>query len=128
VTQEPKDRILRAVILIAVALTAVRSAAAHHSYAMFDPTRSVTLQGTLKEFQWTNPHCFIQVLIDGDARPVEWSVQMDSPQTLYRRGWRPGTLKSGDKISVVIRPTKDGSHSGRYVSGTGPDGKPLLED
>jgi hypothetical protein len=123
-----RARILRASILIAVALTAARSAPAHHSYAMFDPTKSVALHGTLKEFQWTNPHCFIQVLVDSDAGPADWSVQMDSPQTLYRKGWRPGTLKPGEKISVVIRPTKDGSHSGRYVSGIGPDGKALLED
>jgi len=114
--------------MIAVAMVVARSAAAHHSYAMFDQKKSLTLHGTLKEFQWTNPHCFIQVLIDGAAGPTEWSVQMDSPQSLYRRGWRPRTLKPGDKITVVIHPTKDGSHSGRYVSGTGPGGDALLGD
>ncbi len=119
---------LRASIVAILALTAARIAAAHHTYAMFDSMKSVTLSGTLREFQWTNPHCFIQVLVSGQGAPAEWSIQMDSPQALYRRGWRPRTLKPGDKISVVIRPTRDGSRSGRYVSGTGPDGKALLED
>jgi hypothetical protein len=119
---------LRASIVAILALTAAPFATAHHTYAMFDPLKSVTLTGTLKEFQWTNPHCFIQLLVSGQGAPAEWSIQMDSPQGIYRRGWRPRTLKPGDKITLVIRPTRDGSHSGRYVSGTGPDGKALLED
>ena len=122
-----RARIVRASILIALAIVVGRPAAAHHSYAMFDHTKSLTLHGTLKEFQWTNPHCFIQVLVDSNAGPAEWSVQMDSPQSLYRRQWRPGTVKPGDKITVIIHPTKDGSHSGQYVSGTGAGGHALPE-
>jgi hypothetical protein len=53
---------------------------------------------------------------------------MDNPQALYRKGWRPGSVKAGDKLTVVIHPTRDGSHSGRYVSGIGPDGKALLDE
>jgi hypothetical protein len=101
---------------------------AHHSYAMFDTGKQVTLHGSLREFQWTNPHCFLQILVRRSDVTREWSVQMDNPQSLYRKGWRPGTLKAGDKLTVVIHPTRDGSQSGRFVSGTGPDGKPLLED
>jgi hypothetical protein len=114
-------------ILFAVALFTGRPAAAHHSYSMFDASQRMTLSGTLRELQWTNPHCFLQVLVTHAGITEEWSVQMDSPQVLYRRGWRPGTLKPGDKFSVVIAPTKDGSHSGRYVSGAGPDGKTLKD-
>ena len=112
-------------ILVAAALIAPPPAAAHHSYAMFDASRTMKLQGTLRELQWTNPHCFLQVLVRNAGALEEWSVQLDSPQGAYRTGWRPGTLKPGDKISIVIHPTRDGSHSGRYVSGTGPDGKAL---
>src|SRR5271168_3594577 len=100
---------------------------AHHSYAMFDPGKQLTLQGDLREFQWTNPHCFLQVLVQRAGATQEWSIQMDNPQALYRKGWRPGSIKAGDKLTVVIHPTRDGSHSGRYVSGVGSDGKPLLE-
>jgi hypothetical protein len=101
---------------------------AHHSYAMFDSAKQVTLQGNVREFQWTNPHCFIQLLAQRSGATEEWSIQMDSPQALYRRGWRPGSIKAGDKLTIVIHPTRDGSHSGRYMSAVGPDGKPLLED
>jgi len=120
-----RARFVAPAILTALALVIGRTAAAHHSYAMFDASRKIMLHGTVRELQWTNPHCFLQVLVPTAGDPVEWSVQMDSPQTVYREGWRPGTLKPGDRISLVIHPTKDGSHSGRYVSGTGPDGKAL---
>ena len=112
-------------ILLALAIVTAQSAAAHHSYAMFDASRNLVLRGTVRELQWANPHCFLQVIVPTAGAAVEWSVQMDSPQAAYREGWRPGSLKPGDRISLVIHPTKDGSHSGRYVSGTGPDGKPL---
>ncbi len=120
-----RARLAAPAILVALALVTGRTATAHHSYAMFDASRKITLHGTVRELQWTNPHCFLQVLVPTAGATVEWSVQMDSPQAAYRQGWRPGTLKPGDRISVVIHPTKDGSHSGRYVSGTGPDGKAL---
>jgi len=100
---------------------------AHHSHAMFDSTKQVTLVGTVKEFDWDNPHCWIQVLVpdpnNSQAAPVEWGVEMDSPLALYRRGWRPGSLKAGDEITVVINPLRDGRTSGQLVSVTGPDGK-----
>jgi hypothetical protein len=101
---------------------------AHHSYAMFDSTKQLSLQGNVREFQWTNPHCFIQLHAQREGAAEEWSIQMDNPQSLYRRGWRPGSIKAGDRLTIVIHPTRDGSHSGRYVSAVGADGKPLLED
>jgi hypothetical protein len=117
----------RAAILAGLALAAASAAVAHHTYAMFDGRRQVTLHGTVREFQWTNPHCFLQVVVPSAGTREEWSIQMDSPQTLYRKGWRPGALKAGDAVSVVIHPTRVGSRSGQYMSGTGPDGKPLRE-
>jgi hypothetical protein len=101
---------------------------AHHSYAMFDSATQLKLEGDVREFQWTNPHCFIQLLAQRSGVMEEWSIQMDNPQSLYRRGWRPGSIKAGDKLTLVIHPTRDGSHSGRYVSAVGADGKPLLQD
>ena len=95
---------------------------------MFDSTRQLTLGGNVREFQWTNPHCFLQILVQRSGATQEWSIQMDNPQALYRKGWRPGSVKAGDKLTVVIHPTRDGSHSGRYVSGIGPDGKALLDE
>jgi hypothetical protein len=102
-------------------------AAAHHSGAMFDDQKSVTLTGTVKQFQWTNPHCWIQVLVPGDKGPTEWSVEMGAPFELFRNGWRPGTLKAGDKITVVLHPMRDGSKGGLYVSAVGADGAPFVK-
>jgi hypothetical protein len=98
-------------------------ALAHHSSAIFDVTKSVTLAGTVKAYQWSNPHCWIQVLVPSRGTVAEWSVEMGSPSQLYRRGWRPGTLKFGDKVTVVIHPIKDGSKGGAFVSGVGPTGE-----
>jgi hypothetical protein len=103
------------------------AASAHHSFAMFDVNKPTTLTGTVKELQWTNPHCFIQVLVagEGDAKGAqdEWSIEMASPGQLIRGGWRPGTIRPGDTITLVIFPMRDGSRGGTYVSGTGPNGK-----
>jgi hypothetical protein len=99
-------------------------AAAHHSGAMFDDDKSVTLTGTVKQFQWTNPHCWIQMAVPAQSGPaVEWSVEMGAPFEVFRTGLRPTTLKAGDKITVVIHPMRDGSHAGLFVSATGADGK-----
>lgn len=117
-------------ILISVAAILVAGPAfAHHSHAMFDFEKQVTLVGTVKEFQWNNPHCWIQVLVpdpkDPNAPPVEWGVEMGAPMQLVRHGWRPASLKPGDKITVVINPLRDGRPGGQIISAIGPDGKPI---
>ena len=110
--------------LLAAALVTAPSAA-HHTSAIFDTKRSITLQGTVKLFQWTNPHCWIQVLVARSGEPVEWSVEMGAPAQLYRKGWRPASLKPGDPVTVVIHPMKDGTKGGAFVSGIGPNGAPF---
>jgi hypothetical protein len=113
-------------ILLGALLPFAPLAAAHHSGAMFDDTKSVTLTGTVKQFQWTNPHCWIQMMVpDKGGRTVEWSVELGAPFEIFRTGMRPTTLKAGDTITVVIHPLRDGSRAGLFVSATGPDGKPL---
>jgi Family of unknown function (DUF6152) len=118
------DSINRAVIGIAALLT-VASAIAHHSSAMYDKDKSVSLKGAVKEFQWTNPHCWVQVLVAANGEDQEWSVQMGPPSNLYRDGWRPSTLKVGDTITVVVHPMRDGTHGGLWISGSNADGKAL---
>ena len=113
---------------VCVALVISAPAWAHHSFAMFDNNQSLTLHGTVMDFQWTNPHCFLQVLVADKYGSKEWSVEMSSPANIYRKGWRPRTLKSGDKVSVTIHPTKDGSNGGTFVSAIGPDGQALFPE
>lgn len=122
------DTSIRLVSLIAglLLLTLNGHASAHHSFEMFDRAKSVSLTGTVKEFQWTNPHCWIQLLVPGaDGTPVEWGIELDSPRSLLRTGWKPRLIKAGDNITVVVHPKRDGSDAGGYVSGTAADGSAL---
>ena len=113
--------------LAAFALPLTTSPAeAHHSMAMFDQTKEVTLEGTVRVFQWTNPHCYIQVMVpDKDGKDVEWSLEMGAPMYLYANGWRPRTLKAGDHISVTINPLRDGKPGGVIITATMANGKKL---
>ena len=96
------------------ALMLIPSAYAHHSFAMFDNTKDVVLEGTVKEFQWTNPHTWTQVMVNG----VEWSVEGGSPNGLKRSGWNKNSMKPGDKIVMTIHPLKDGTAGGSFVKAT----------
>lgn len=117
----------RTLLFLGLVASAALPVVAHHSGAMFDDKATVTLSGTVKEFQWTNPHCWIQVLVPpaqgGEA--VEWSVEMGAPFEVFRTGLRPGTIKPGDKITVIIHPMRDGTRAGLFMSATGADGKPI---
>ena len=101
-------------------------ALAHHSMAMFDQTKTVTLSGTVKEFQWTNPHCYIQLMVkDASGKDVEWSLEMGAPMYLYAKGWRPASLKPGMAISVAINPLRNGDPGGVVLTAATADGKPI---
>jgi len=103
------------------------TARAHHSFSMFDAKQSVTLHGVVKEFRWTNPHVFIQLIATGDGGVAagEWSIELTSPEHLVRAGWKPGTLKSGDRVIIVVHPLRIGSMGGQFVSGLAADGTPI---
>jgi hypothetical protein len=113
---------LAGVTALALALPAY----AHHSFAMFDAAKETTLQGTVKEFQWTNPHAWVQLLVPGpDGKATEWSIECASPNALKRQGWRGTTIKAGDRVTVVIHPLKSGEPGGSLVIVTLPDGTQL---
>ena len=96
------------------------TASAHHSFAMFDQAKQVTLQGTLKELQWTNPHIWVQLIAKDPAsgQNVEWSIEGGSPNGLRSRGWTRTMMKAGDQITVVIHPLKSGEHGGSLMKVT----------
>lgn len=115
-----------ALLGLAAALIAAGPALAHHSFAMFDRQKEITLKGTVKEFQWTNPHSFIQIEApDEKGAIVSYSIEMNSPNNLTRQGWKSSALKPGDKVTVVMNPLRDGSRGGLFVSVVLPDGKVL---
>jgi hypothetical protein len=107
---------------------AAASLSAHHSSAGIDQTKSVTLNGTVKEFRWGNPHAWIDLDVPNAKGATDtWSLEMTSPTFLLRAGWKSSSLKAGDKVSVVARPMRDGSPGGLFVSVTLPDGRTLSQ-
>ena len=95
---------------------------AHHSFAMFDQSKQVSISGTVRDFQWTNPHAFVQL---EDAQGKMWGVELNSPNNLVRQGWKRSVLKPGDKISVTLNPLRDGRPGGLFNAVTLPDGRVL---
>ena len=95
-------------------------ALAHHSFAMFDFSKTVTITGTVKEFQWTNPHVVLWVNADGAGGegPAVWSLELTSPGNLTRGGWDRKALSAGDKVSVELNPLRNGNHGGALVKVT----------
>jgi hypothetical protein len=104
-------------IIAAAALIAGTSVplVAHHSAAMFDDSKVVELNGTIKEVQWTNPHIWIQVVVDNNGQKTEWSLEGGSPNTLSRNGWKATTFKSGDLVVIHANPMKDGTAAGQFI-------------
>jgi hypothetical protein len=113
-------------IVAAAALIGLPSLMAHHSFAMFDQTKQVTLTGNVTEFQWTNPHAYIEIDVPDEKGVIKhWSVEMGSPSILMQSGWKFKDLKHGDKITVKLSPLRDGKPGGLLVQATLPDGRVL---
>jgi hypothetical protein len=101
------------------------SAFAHHSFAMFDDSRTVVIDGTIREFQWTNPHSWIQVSAVENGKTVEYSIEGSSPNGLARKGWTRQSLKPGDHVKLSMHPLKDGTRGGSFTGVTLADGASL---
>jgi hypothetical protein len=114
---------------IAIALLAfacIPTGNAHHSFASFDRTKQVTLTGVVREFQWTNPHAWIQIVVtDEQGREVEWGAECGSPNMMARTGWKSTTLGPGDRVTAVVNPLHDGRPNGSLVTITLPNGAVL---
>jgi hypothetical protein len=113
---------IRAAIVAALAVGG--SASAHHSGAMFDGKKTVTLSGTLTGIDWTNPHSWLEMDV---AQPgggsQHWSIEMGWPEVMFKAGFRRTDPKPGDKITLVAHPLKDGRNGGAFVSVTLSDGR-----
>jgi hypothetical protein len=116
---------LRSVSVFA-ALALASSAWGHHSFAMFDLDKEVTLEGTVKKLDWANPHVWLEIdVADGQGGAAKWSFEMGTTGMLTRAGWKSSTLKPDDKVKVVANPLRSGEPSGRLVTVTLPDGRVL---
>lgn len=118
---------MKAIWAVVLAAAVVVPAAAHHSGAGVDRTKTITVQGTVKEFRWTNPHSWIdlEVAKPGGGGTDLWSIEMNPPPYLIRSGWKSSTLKPGDKVSVTLNPIRTGEPGGIFVSVTLADGTTL---
>src|SRR5262249_48236893 len=110
--------------VVAVAMVAV-PAIAHHSFAMFDASKTMTLEGTVKEFHWTNPHSWIFVNVPDAKGEATWAIEMGLPTGLMHKGCQPNTLPPEKKKKVRLPPLKDEKMGGQFVAETPPDGKKL---
>lgn len=101
---------------------------AHHSFAMFDMTKQVTLEGTIKTFKWSNPHAWIEINVPKQGGDVEmWGVELTSPNNLMRVGWKRTSLKPGDKVTMIVHPLRSGAPGGSLAQVTLVDGTILKQ-
>jgi len=102
------------------------AAVAHHSFAMFDLGKDFTVEAVVKEVQFTSPHVWLQIRVTDDKGVAkEWSIESGAPGMMLRNGWKPSTLKPGDKVTLTMHPLKNGSPGGSLVSVKVPDGRML---
>jgi len=113
---------------LVIALFMAGSAWAHHNAAGIDRTKTVTVEGTVKQFKWANPHSWVEIEVPDKKGGVElWNAEMTSPSILVRAGWKKTTLNAGDKVKLVVNPLTNGSPGGLFVSITLPTGQELKQ-
>ena len=116
----------RLCVAVSLVLLAAVPLGAHHSFAAFDRKQEVTVTGVVREVQWNNPHAWIQVIAtDAKGQQTEWGFECGSPNMMARTGWKRTTVKSGDKVTIVGNPLKDGRPNAALVRITLPDGRVL---
>jgi Family of unknown function (DUF6152) len=123
-----KNRWMTVFALIAGLLIVSAPLAAHHGAAAFenDPAKRVTVKGTVVEWFWANPHCFLQFDVKGeDGNTVRWVTETSNPPDMINRGWSIRSFKPGDEVTVVIRPVKSGKPVGSVIKVTKADGTVL---
>ena len=100
---------------------------AHHSFAMFDADKTVTLKGVVKELEWTNPHVWMRMMVADPAtgKVLQYALEMGSVARSTYDGWKKDTVKPGDAITLTIHPLKDGSRGGMYLAAELADGHRL---
>jgi hypothetical protein len=98
-------------------LAGMPPAMAHHSFALFDVSKTVSLEGTVKKFDWTNPHSWITLeVLEPDRTVSEWLIELPSAATLARDRWHKNYLKPGEKLIMRVNPLKDGRKGGALES------------
>ena len=113
------------VLASVIAAAQSTSAQAHHSFARFDAEREVTVQGTVKAFQWTNPHAWIMLVVERRGRSEQWAIELPGASGLVHQGWKPKTITPGMLLTTTIHPLRDGTNGGQFLEVKLPDGTVL---
>jgi len=101
-------------------------ALAHHSFAAFDQQKEQTVTGTVKKWEWTNPHVFMTLTVSGaQGETVDYLIEASNPSRWLRDGWTRNVVKVGDVVKVQFHPRRDGSPGGNFMDVTSVDGKSL---
>jgi hypothetical protein len=115
-----------AVVVSWIVLTTAGPALAHHSFAVFDHTRTVAVKGTVTKFQWTNPHAFLELDVPDEKGNVQpFTIELTSINMLSRVGWRSSMIKAGDRVTASVAPFLSGQPGGLLMDVTLPDGRKL---
>jgi hypothetical protein len=120
-------RILPSLVWAAALLAPAGAALAHHSYAMFEMNKTITLQGAIVKFKWQNPHAFIDFDAAVKGQTEHWAIEMTSPNNLANAGFKRSSFKPGDKVTLKIHPLRDGSKGGSFLGAKLADGSTLGE-
>lgn len=114
-------------LAVVMALGAASGAQAHHSFAMFDNEHQIKLEGTVTDFQWTNPHVYIELdamnVYSEDKTVKGWTIECANPGILNRMGWKFNMVKAGDKITIIVAPLRSGEPGALLKQITLPDGR-----
>jgi uncharacterized protein DUF6152 len=114
----------RSTLAVALLLATAGRGWAHHSATMFEQTKTITVEGVVKEFQWTNPHSWLLVdVTDKTGKVTTWGFEAEGPSTLQRAGIRPSEFKAGTRVTMTGRPMKDGRPAAIWVLAVRGDGK-----
>jgi hypothetical protein len=117
-------QLVRAVAVLGLLAAGSARGLAHHSAAMFDEKKTITVEGEVKEFQFTNPHSWLLVDVkDKDGKVTTWGFEAEGPSTLARAGIRPSDFKAGTRLKITGNPMKDGRPAAIWVSAVRADGK-----
>jgi hypothetical protein len=120
---------LKVISLAAITVAAFTAPAlGHHSFTMFDETKPTTLSGTVRDFEWTNPHAWLRVMVVDakTGKPVLWAYELSSTARLITMGLSANSFKAGDMVSVTFHPMRDGTRAGRFMGATLANGKVIL--
>jgi hypothetical protein len=123
-----RTKLLTLAAAAAISASAAGAAFAHHSFAMFDNSKTVTMTGAVSEFEWLNPHVWLHITTSGeDGREIVWSFEAGSTGQLRQTGWSEESVHAGDEIQVAFHPLKDGSNGGQLLEITKSDGTYLCQ-